>query len=65
MTKKEAAIISAYTGILIGDFGELHSYIESLMNRPVYVHELPELADLIKEKSTSDFMALKVEGENA
>ena len=61
MTKREAAIISAYTGVLVGEFDNLHKYIESLFNRPVFVHELPTLADLIKEKSRSDFMALKIE----
>lgn len=76
MTKREAAIISAYTGVLVGGFDNLHKYIESLFNRPVFVRELPTLAelqkkvehiygesvaDLIKEKSRSDFMALKIE----
>ena len=31
MTKREAAIVSAYTGVLIGDFNEMHRYIEEIM----------------------------------
>ena len=40
MTKREAAIVSAYTGVLIGDFDEVHKYIEELLGRPVFTHEL-------------------------
>lgn len=40
MTKKEAAIISAYTGILIGRFIDMHKYIEGVIGRPVLIHEL-------------------------
>jgi len=39
MTKREAAIVSAYTGILIGSFSDLHQYIEEIMKRPVWTHE--------------------------
>ena len=33
MTKNEAAIISLFTGILIGDFSEMHKYAEKLVKQ--------------------------------
>lgn len=41
MTHEEAIILSAYTGtLLVKDFSEVHAYIEKLLERPVYLHEL-------------------------
>lgn len=31
MTKREAAIVSAYTGYLIGEFKDYHAYVEEIM----------------------------------
>lgn len=61
MTKKEAAIVSAYTGVLIGDFNEMHRYIEEIMGRQVFTHELSYISDEITKKSKNDFMNIKVE----
>lgn len=63
MTKQECAIIMAHTGIcmLTGDnFGIFHEYIEKIMGRPVYTHELgiEEISEQIKEKSLNDFLRL-------
>ena len=63
MTKREAAIVSAYTGILLGKFSELHGYIEEIMGRPVFTHELGRdtIVAEIKDKSRQDFINLTVE----
>lgn len=45
--KKEAVIVSAYTGVLIGDFNEMHRYIEEIMGRQVFTHELSYISDEI------------------
>lgn len=61
MTDKEKAIVMAYTGIcmLAGDkFRIFHKYVEDIMGKPIYTHEIGLLADTIKEKSEADFMAL-------
>ena len=60
MTKHEAAVISAFTGLLIGGFDELHKYIEQIMGRPVFTHELgsAQVANQIKELSRPDFIKL-------
>lgn len=62
MTKREAAIVSAYTGILLGEFGEMHKYIETLFGRPVFTHELgnERIFEEIKTLSKSDFLAINV-----
>ena len=62
MTKREAAIVSAYTGFLCGGFGGLHEYVEEIMGRPVWTHEMgnKDFADEIKQKARPDFIALEV-----
>ena len=61
MTKQEAAIIMAYTGqvMLTGDDLDIfHEYIEHILNRSVFTHELgsESIWDEIKEKSKNDFI---------
>jgi hypothetical protein len=51
-------MIWAYTGILIGSFSDLHEYIEKIMKRPVFTHEIPFIADEIKNKASDDFIQL-------
>ena len=62
MTKREAAIISAYTGILLGDFGEMHEYIETLFGHPVYTHEMGDenFFEKLKTLSKPDFLSIKI-----
>ncbi len=62
MTKQEAAIVSAYTGYLIGEFHDMHEYIEKIMGRPVWTHELgnKETMELIKSKSKDDFISIAI-----
>ena len=61
MTKRECAIVMAYTGItmLAGeDFDIFHRYVEEKIGRPVWTHEFPMLADEMKQKSKMDFIEL-------
>ena len=61
MTDKEKAIVMAYTGVcmLAGDkFQIFHKYVEDIMGKPIWTHEMGLLADDIKEKSKADFIAL-------
>lgn len=64
MTVKECAIVSAYTGIFMGGFPAFHKYVEKLLDRPVWTHELAnkETTLLIKKLSKLDFIGL---GESA
>jgi len=40
MTMEERLIVSAYTGHLMCNFELVHEYIEKIMGRPVYTHEM-------------------------
>ena len=62
MTKQEAAIVAAYTGVLIGEFSDMHGYIEKIMGRPVWTHELgnEEFCEQIKDKAHDDFVGIPV-----
>ena len=61
MTKREAAIISAYTDFLLGDFNEVHKYIEEKLGRPVLMHEMAskKFQAEIRSKAKTDFQAIK------
>lgn len=58
MTKREGAILSAYTGILLGEFSAMHKYVEEILGRPVWTHEMAseKVVNEIKEKSKEDFI---------
>lgn len=61
MTDKEKAIVMAYTGICMlkeDKFNIFHKYVEDLMGRPVFTHEIGLLANEIKEKAKEDFIRL-------
>lgn len=60
MTKEEKLIVSAYTGILMTDFSDLHEFIEEKLGRPVLTHELADKAVMneIKETVKEDFFKL-------
>lgn len=58
MNKKEAVIIGAYTGTLLGDFSDLHEYIESIMGTPVMSHDMArkDFMEAVKEAAKPDFL---------
>ncbi len=62
MTKREAAIVSAYTGLLLGSFSAMHKFVEEIMERPVFTHELADkdLAEDIKLKAFIHFKHIEV-----
>lgn len=44
MTKYEATVISAYTGIAMTSFGDIHEYAEKKLGRPIFIHEFADEA---------------------
>ena len=58
MNKTEAAVIGAYTGVLMGDFNDLHIYIEEIMGGPVMTHMLAdkEFFSEVKDAAKLDFL---------
>ena len=60
LTKREAAIITMYTGVLLGEFSDAASYAEEILGRPIFTHEYPALAEEIKIAAKPDFVALEI-----
>ena len=60
LTVRQAAVIGAYTGILAGKFADMPEYIEVILGRPVFTHELAseEVFQEIKETSRQDFQSI-------
>lgn len=59
MTKREGAVLSAYTGTLLCDtFSYVHEYIEEIMECPVWTHEIPGISKEIKKRSEEEFIKI-------
>lgn len=60
MNKREAAILSAFTGIMIGSFSDMHEYVEEKLGRPVFTSEFgsEKFAAQLKEAVRGDFIKL-------
>ena len=56
LTSEEAAILGAFTGTLLGPFSELHDYVETILGRPVWTHEMAskEVAAEIRKAALPD-----------
>ena len=65
MNKKEAVLVSAYTGFLLTkDFADVHEFCEDLLGRPIWTHEFAsqEVQKEIKEKCKPMIIAM-INGE--
>lgn len=62
MTKREAAIVAAYTGYLIGSFDDLQRYADEKMGHTTWTHMFAseEFTKKLREKSKEDFIAIDV-----
>lgn len=60
MTSREAAVMGAFTGVLIGEFSTLHAYVEEKLDHPVWTHEFAnkEMTEKIKQASREDFLEI-------
>ncbi len=61
LTKRQAAIIGAFTGYTCGPFDDIHSYVDSLPGFSgigTIGFALPGVADKIREAARKDFMEL-------
>ena len=60
MKKQEAIVISAYTGFLMCEFSDMHKYVEKLMGRPVFTHEMAndEFMSKLRKKLKPDFIKI-------
>jgi hypothetical protein len=62
MTRQEAAIVTAYTGFLIGSFSDMHELAEKVMGVPMMTHEFGdrELMKELKEKVKPLFVGIEI-----
>ena len=59
LTKEQAIILTGFTGIpMVDEFAIFHEDVEKRLNRPVLTHEIPTLADEIKQLYSDDFKKL-------
>ena len=60
MTRKESAIISAFTGFLCGSFSDMHKYAEEIMGEPLFTHQFGDkkFAEKLREKAKPDFIKI-------
>ena len=63
LTKEQAAIISAFTGISCGPFSDIHGYAERVLGRPIWMHQFAdkELWAELREAASDDFIAIAYE----
>jgi hypothetical protein len=59
LTKRQAAIIGAYTGSVAGPFSDIHEIIEEVLGRPIWTHQLIE--DRIQDEIHEKFLPLFLE----
>lgn len=59
LTKEQAIILTGFTGIsMVDEFAIFNEDVEKRLNRPVLTHEIPILADEIKQLYSDDFKKL-------
>ena len=60
LTRDQAAIIGAFTGICAGPFADIQDYAERVLGRSVWTHELgtKEVWEELKEASREDFFSI-------
>jgi len=63
MTAREAAIVSAYTGYMLGRFEYVQEYADEVLGRATWSHEFGsrEFAAELRNAAKEDFLALHAE----
>ena len=67
LTREQAAIIGAFTGILCGPFEDVHGLIERVLDRPVFTHEMvsKDLWEKVKKLIEPEYLAICATKEQA
>ena len=60
MTKREAAIVTCYTGFFIGDIVEVYKYLNEITGRAVYTHQILGVCEKYRERIKEDFVKIEV-----
>lgn len=64
LSKEQAVILTAFTGITCCNFEDFHGAVEKKLNRPVFTHEFAnkELSEEIKGIFKDDFLNILPKG---
>lgn len=64
LTKEQAAILGAFTGILCGPFADIQEYANRVLNGQFFTHQFGDegFAMRLKEAARADFMAIVYKG---
>jgi len=60
LTRQQAAVLTVMTGVLCGEFSDFHEYVERIMGRPVFTHEMADEAFWLeaKRRARTDFLKI-------
>ncbi len=61
MTKRECAIVTAYTDVSMlqgNDLKYLYDYLSGFISRPIYTHEIPAVCMRFRDQIKKDFIEL-------
>lgn len=60
ITKRDLAILTAYTGYLFGKFQDFHGYAEEILGQPFFTHQFGKkgIFEKLHERSKEDFLEL-------
>jgi hypothetical protein len=60
LTREQAAIIGAYTGISAGPFGDIQKYADEKLNTVTFTHQFASETfwKMLKEASKEDFISI-------
>jgi hypothetical protein len=61
ITRREAAIISVYTGIALGELDDFIKYAEEKLGHKLLSDEIPVVWGRLKQLAAADFIALEIE----
>lgn len=60
LTKEQAAILGAYTGIVVGPFSDIQDYAEAKLGRPLWTHQFAseDLSAELKAAAKEDLFTI-------
>lgn len=60
MKKREALVITAYTGILLCDFSDFQDFASEIIGRPIFTHEIAhgEIWEELRKKTSKEFFEI-------
>ena len=67
MNKREALVLTAYTGFnFLKDFSEFHAFAEEVLGTPIFTHQFadPKMVEMLKDATHEEFLEIvkNVEG---